>query len=207
MSGIIYYCLDLETTGLREAYHEITELSILRAEDRVQLSKQVKCLNPQNASFDALRITGKTMEDLYHGISPNELVEEVEEFLCEDGATAAHRCLVGHNIITFDKKFLWHLWETNGKRFPFDLYLDTLQMAKSYVKENNLGKTSLKLGSACDLFGIKKASGEHAAKCDTRNAYLLWKKLMEVSDHLKFIKQIPHIIEGELSESEEEFID
>jgi DNA polymerase III epsilon subunit-like protein len=203
MSGLIYYCLDLETTGLKAAFHEITELSILRAEDRVQLSKQVRCLNPQNASFDALRITGKTIGDLSKGISSTELVEEVEFFLAEDNATPAHRCLVGHNIVSFDKKFLWHLWEMQGKRFPFDMYLDTLHMAKAYAKKQQLIKPSLKLGNACDLFGIKKAQGEHAAKADTRNTYLLWKKLMESMDHLEFIKQIPHLIE-QSEEYEEE---
>ena len=52
--SIVYYVIDTETTGLRQNYHEMTEIGIIRAVDRVQLWKPIKCENPQNASFDAL---------------------------------------------------------------------------------------------------------------------------------------------------------
>lgn len=194
MANIIYYCLDLETNGLmsKNNFHEITELSILRAHDRMQLSRQVKVDRPENSSFDALKITGKTIEDLKIGISKRQLVGEVEGFLAEDNLTPEHRCLVGHNIVNFDRKFLWQQWENFNKYFPFSLYLDTLHMSKTHAKKIGLVKPSLKLESACDLFGINKRAGKHNAKSDTQNCYLLWQKLMEVVDHLEHIKRIPH---------------
>jgi DNA polymerase III epsilon subunit-like protein len=195
MSGVVYYVCDLETSGLmwKNNFHEITELSILRAHDRVQLSRQVKVNYPEHASFDALRITGKTVDDLKKGISKQQLINDVEEFLSEDNLTPEHRCLVGHNIINFDRKFLWQQWEVFNKYFPFSLYLDTLNMSKDYAKKIGLVKPSLKLGPACDLLGIEKRAGSHNAKSDTRNCYLLWQKLMDKVDHLEHIKRIPHI--------------
>src|SRR5271165_549294 len=195
MSGIIYYCLDIETNGLmfKGNFHEITELSILRTTDRMQLSRQVKVNKPENSSMDALKITGKTIDDLKKGISKQQLINDVEEFLTEDNLSPEHRCLVGHNVVNFDRKFLWQQWEVFNKIFPFSLYLDTLNMSKDHAKKLGLIKPSLKLEAACDLLGVKKQDGKHNAKSDTRNCYLLWQKLMEKVDHLEHIKRIPHI--------------
>lgn len=197
MSGIVYYALDLETTGLMVEMHEICELSILRAVDKMQLTRMVKVEKPQHASYEALKITNKTIEDLSKGISKPEMIADVESFVNEDGLTPAHRCLVGHNIVAFDKKFLWKAWERENKRFPFDMYLDTLHMSKSYAKKNQLIKPKLNLGAACDLLGIKKTAGEHNAKSDTRNCFLLWEKLMVSVDYLELIKRLPHADEEE----------
>jgi len=195
MPGIVYYCLDIETNGLmfKNNFHEITELSILRTEDRMQLSRQVRVNFPEHSSFDALKITGKTIDDLKKGISKQQLINDVEEFLSEDNTTPEHRCLVGHNVVNFDRKFLWQQWEMFNKQFPLSLYLDTLNMSKDHAKKIGLVKPSLKLEAACDLLGVKKQDGKHNAKSDTRNAYLLWLKLMEKVDHLEHIKRIPHI--------------
>src|SRR5271165_4364936 len=194
MSDIMYYCLDIETNGLmfKNNFHEITELSILRTTDRVQLSRQVKVNYPEHSSIDALKITGKTIDDLKKGISKQQLINDVEEFLSEDNLSSEHRCLVGHNIINFDRKFLWQQWEVFNKYFPFSLYLDTLNMSKDHSKKSGLVKPSLKLEAACDLLGVQKRSGKHNAKSDTQNAYLLWQKLMDKVDHLEHIKRIPH---------------
>src|ERR1700733_15295250 len=198
-NGIKYYLCDLETNGLmwKNNFHEITQISILRADDRMQLSRQVKVDFPNNSSFDALKITGKTIEDLKIGISKRQLIEEVEEFLSEDGLTPEHRCLVGHNIINFDRKFLWQQWEAFGKYFPFSLYLDTLQMSRTHAKKIGLKKPSLKLKAACDLFRAQKDAAVHNAKSDTRSCYFLWQKLMEVVDHLDHIKRMPHCQDNE----------
>ena len=196
---IKFYVLDLETTGLqwKNNFHEICEFSILRADDRVQLSRQVKVKKPQNASIDALRITNKTAEDLKRGIPMEKLIEEVEEFLSEDNIAPDYRCLVGHNVINFDRKFLWQTWDTYGKYFPFSLYLDTMNMTKAFIKKNGLAGHKANLQNACDLLNIKKQAGAHNAKSDTRNTYLLWQKLIETVDHLDFIKCMPHKDENE----------
>jgi DNA polymerase III epsilon subunit-like protein len=194
MSGINFSILDLETTGLMSSnsFHEICELSIIRATDRVQLSRKVKVDNPMNASTDALKVIGKTIDDLKKGISKIQLINDVENFLSEDGLTYEHRCLVGHNIINFDRKFLWQQWESYNKTFPMYLYLDTMQMMRSINKKNGI-KGGANLIAACDYFGIKKvAGGSHNAKSDSQNTFLLWEKLMQEVDYLDFIKRLPH---------------
>ena len=191
--AIAYYVLDLETNGLKYGFHEICELSVLRASDRVQMTRQVKVDNPENSSFDALRITGKTMNDLTIGVSKDQLIKDFENFIGEDNLTPAHRCLVGHNIISFDRKFLLELWESKRKVFPFDLYLDTLHMAKFRVKQagSSYQKPKLNLGAACDFFDVRKVSGQHNAKSDTQNCFLLWEQLMKTGDFLDLIKRMP----------------
>jgi DNA polymerase III epsilon subunit-like protein len=198
MSSIVYYSLDLETNGLvSTGFHEICELSILRVSDRVQLTRQVKVERPENSSLDALKIIKKTAEQLRYGINKSDLIEEVERFVNEDGLTSSHRCLIGHNIIAFDRKFLWSLWEKFNMRFPFDLYLDTFHMAKDYAKKMQLVKPKLNLIAACELFDIKRAKGEHNAKSDTRNCYLLYNELIKYVDYHDHITLMQHKDEEE----------
>jgi DNA polymerase III epsilon subunit-like protein len=192
MSGIIFYVLDLETNGLNHRFHEISELSILRAGDRTQLSRKVRVMKPENSNIDALRITNKTMDDLRKGISPTTLVDEVDNFLAEDGLTADHRCIVGHNAIRFDREFLWTLWARHKRTFPATNWLDTMHLAKAAAKKQQLIKPKLNLSAACDIFGVKKVAGQHNAQDDTRNCYFLWECLMQQIDYLDHIKRMPH---------------
>jgi len=196
MSGLAYYCVDLETSGLRSKYHEVFEISIIRATDRMQLCKNIRCEFPERSSYDALQVTGKTLVDLEQGLTREKVVDECEKFFAEDGLTPAHRCIVGHNIYTFDRKFLHALWESVGKEFPAHLWMDTIPMIKCYAKQIGLVKPRVNLHAACDIAGIKKFAQAHSAKIDSRNSYLLWKNLVEDKkmDHLNFIKTAAHTI-------------
>ena len=193
-----YYVVDTETTGLRHNYHEVTEVGIIRCKDRVQLWRQVKCFYPERASFDALNITNKTIEDLYNGYNPSQVVAECNKFFSEDGLTPAHRCIVAHNA-NFDKKFLHSLWQSQNQIFPANLWLDTMALTREYAKKIGLVKPKINLQSACDIVGIKKLAGAHSAKVDCRNTYLLHKDLVEAKkiDYLPFIKTAAHFIEDE----------
>lgn len=196
MSSLVYYIVDTETTGLKVGYHEMTEIGIIRATDRVQLWRQIKCEKPENASYDALAITKKTLADLNNGHDKKSVVEECNKFFNQDGLTPQHRCIVGHNIFSFDKRFLFDLWESVGETFPAALWLDTIPMTKKYAKDIGLVKPKVNLHAACDIVGIKKLSDSHNAKVDSRNSYLLWKNLVEEKkiDHLPFIKTAAHEI-------------
>jgi DNA polymerase III epsilon subunit-like protein len=193
---LAYYIIDTETNGLKSGYHTMTEIGIIRAADRVQLWRNIKCETPERSSFDALAITKKTLADLERGYSREEVVAECEKFFAEDGLTPAHRCIVGHNIFTFDKRFLFALWESVGKEFPATLWLDTIPMTKQYAKDIGLIKPRVNLHAACDIVGVKKLSDSHNAKVDSRNTYLLWKNLVEDKkiDHLPFVKTAEHKI-------------
>lgn len=190
--GIHYYVLDIETNGLVDYMHSICEVSIIRAADKVQLSRQVRVDNPQNSSIDSLRIIKKSMADLYNGISKHQMIEDIERFVGEDNLTPEHRCLVGHNIINFDRRFLWKEWTKHNKQFPFALYLDTLQLMRVFGKKLGLKKPKINLVASCDMMMINRVAGEHNAISDTRNTYLLFMKLKEELDILEHIKRMPH---------------
>ena len=196
-----FYIIDTETTGLRVKYHEITEVSIIRCSDRVQLTEMVRCENPERASIDALTITGKTIDDLYSGNSKEYVVSKIDKFLNEDGLTPAHRCFVAHNA-SFDMKFLHALYEEVNKICPINLWLDTISLTRQFAKENGIIKPKVNLEAACNLLQIKKVAGKHNSKSDSRNTYLLHKELIENRkvDYLPFIKTATHSIAEEEKE-------
>ncbi len=201
--SLIYYVIDTETTGLKAGFHEMTEIGIIRCTDRVQLWRQIKCLYPERANFDALAITNKTMSDLERGHDSEVVVAECEKFFGEDGATPAHRCIVAHNA-AFDRKFLHALWEQCGKEFPANLWLDTMSLTRQYLKDSGIEaeykarkeKPLFNLHASCDHVGVKKISEAHNAKVDSRNAYLLHRSLVEDKkvNYLPFIKTAIHSV-------------
>jgi DNA polymerase III alpha subunit (gram-positive type) len=204
---INYYILDTETTGLKVGDQEVVEISIIRCSDKHQLTRTIRALKPKNASYDALMITGKTMKDLERGISKIEAINDVDEFLQQDGLTPAHRCVVAHNA-SFDRRFLHHMWEEQSRSFMADLWLDTIPFAKRLAADMGQPKAKVKLDAAMDLFGLKKYGGMHTAKGDTRNTYVLWKHLMDSNlEYIDLIKQVPHrkiddVTEEDLSDFE-----
>jgi len=191
--SLFYYVIDTETTGLKSNYHEMTEIGIIRCSDRVQLWRQIKCVYPERANFDALAITKKSLADLEMGHDAASVVQECEKFFAEDGGTPAHRCIVAHNA-PFDRKFLHALWEQQGKEFPAHLWLDTMSLTREYAKKNGIVKPKVNLHASCDLVGVKKISEAHNAKVDSRNTYLLHRNLTEEKgvDYLPFIKTAIH---------------
>lgn len=201
MSEIRYYILDLETTGLNHKVQECTEISIIRASDKLQLTRMIKCDFPERASLDALRITGKSLEDLKRGETKIDVVNKCNDFFAEDGCHPKDRCIVGHNIINFDKKFLHALWESQGKEFPANLWLDTMQLTKQLYKNKGI-KEKANLEASCNFLGIRKNAAAHSARGDSRSTYLLWKKLLESGvDYLPYLKCYPHnVIEEDVND-------
>src|SRR5579885_2444747 len=205
MSGLHYYVIDTETTGLKSNYHEMSEIGIIRCTDRVQLWRQIKCVYPERANFDALAITKKTLADLENGHDAKAVVEECNRFFAEDGSTPAGRCIVAHNA-PFDRKFLHALWELHGHEFPAHLWLDTISLTKEFLKNADqsqlkiaktaTGRVSTQLHACCYIVGVKKISEAHNAKVDSRNTYLLHRNLVEEKkvDYLPFIKTAIHTI-------------
>jgi DNA polymerase III epsilon subunit-like protein len=208
MSGINFYVIDTETTGLKSAYHEVCEIGIIRCTDRVQLYRHIKCEYPERASFDALNITKKSIDDLSIGIDKYQAVADCEKFFSEDGLSSKHRCIVAHNA-PFDRKFLHALWKSCGKVFPADLWLDTISLTKEYAKKIGLIKPKVNLHAACDMVGIKKISSAHNAKSDSRNTYLLHKDLIEIKkiDYLPFVKTSSQEVVNSLEEYDMSLLD
>lgn len=199
-----YYIIDTESSGLSSSYHELIEISIIRCSDRVQLTEFIKCDYPERANYDALKIQNKTMADLEYGSSKEEVISKIDKFINEDGLTPGHRCLIAHNA-PFDKRFIHALYDKVSKRCPVDLWLCTMALTKQYAKSIGLVKPKVNLKAACDMVGIKQISGAHASKVDSRNTYMLHKKLVDdlKVDYLPLIKTAAHSVAKDERDDEE----
>ncbi len=193
-----YYIVDTETTGTKDSYHEITQISIIRCSDKKQLNKFIKAEHPERTSEQALTYTGRTMADILKGGPKEDAVEICDKFFLEDGATPEQRCIVGHNIISFDKRFLHALWSSVGKEFPANIWLDTLPYIKAYSKQNNLNEKKFTLENALRIVGATPVAGEfHDAKIDTRNNFLLYEALTKSGvAPVPYMKRFAHEIGG-----------
>jgi DNA polymerase III epsilon subunit-like protein len=192
MTGIQFIILDSETTGFDSKVHEVNEVSLIRYDSKVQLTEFIKCDYPEKASYDALKATNKTIEDLLKGKTRKEVLLKMNDFLNSDGLTSAHRCFVAHNA-KFDKRFIHALYDKENIRCPVDLWLCTMNMTKAYIKKMGQ-KSKANLQAACEFVGVKRINGAHASQVDTRNTYFLFKNLIEDKqmDYLPFIETFPH---------------
>jgi DNA polymerase III epsilon subunit-like protein len=197
MSGLKYYIVDTETTGLKADYHEMVEISIIRAEDRKQLSRFIKAEFPQRANPEALKIIQKTPKDLLLGEPKEAVIEAIDYFLAQDGLTPEHRVMVAHNA-PFDRRFCHALYAKVNKSFPAHCWLDTKTLIKEKLIKDGISKPKgLDLKGAMMHIGAKAFEGEHNAVVDSRNCYVLWKTAMDSGvNYLSHIKRSPHIIGG-----------
>lgn len=184
---IQYYIVDVETTGLSTKLHEITEFSIIRCKDKLNYFSEVRCDHPESASLDALRITGKTQDDLLRGISKKEACEGIINFLEKDGSEAKYRCIVGHNI-AFDKKFLLYMFDEENFVLPVTMWLDTMALTRNLMKKTGSKGQKASLEASCKFVGSKMINQFHNSKTDSRNTYYLWESLKQQVDYLPFIK-------------------
>lgn len=197
MSGLAYYVIDTETTGLKPDWHEITQISIIRFEDRHQISKFIRARYPKRANPEALRITGKTEADLRIGEDRVTAVEAIDKFIRSDGLTDEHRCMIAHNA-PFDKNFCHALWKSVGKVFPAICWADSKTLAKTWAVKLGIEKPKLSLAAALEFTGIVPVPGQHNAISDSRNTYLLWKKGVESGvDYFPAIKRYPQVQEDQ----------
>lgn len=191
--GLNFYVIDVETNGLKAGWHEITQISIIRNEDRNQLSKYIRIQYPNRTNPESLTVTGRTMADLKVGVSKEEVVNACQDFLLSDGQTEEHRCIIAHNG-SFDRRFCHSLWDSCGKVFPASLWLDTAQCAKYHLTRHlGMEKPSVKLDSCMDHFGLTKRGQAHNSIVDTQHTFILYDHLRKENfDFLPYIKRFPH---------------
>lgn len=201
--NIHYYVIDTETSGTKSGWHEVNQISIIRCSDRFQLNKYIKAEYPERVNPNALKYTNRVYADLLKGDSKEYVVNFCNDFFNEDGATPEQRCIIGHNIWNFDRKFLQEMWASVNQEFPANLWLDTIPYIKSFMKKKGLTETKHNLTLACQMVGVNPKPGAHNAIVDTQNNYLLWKALKEThkistispQDGTSIIKRSEHRLE------------
>jgi len=202
---ISFFIVDTETTGLSAVSHEVVEFSAIRVSDKTQISRTIKAQFPKNASLDALKITGKTIYDLYNGISRKQAVEDIENFFDSDNSSIESRCIIAHNGINFDRRMLHAMWEKENRIFPANLWIDTMPIVRDYAKKIGIQKPKVNLTAALEMVKIGSQNNLHTAKGDARATYKLWMRLLEEGiDYLQYIKRLPHKEEEDSFENSHE---
>lgn len=174
--------IDLETTGLDPARHEILEIGAVIArpvegsnsqwEIADELDLKVKPAHLETAEPEALRINGYNDGAWLFAVS----LEPAMKTLADQIADAT---VVAQNV-TFDWSFLERAFrQTNLAPQIFYHKLDLASMAfgKLYQRDNFQKYT---LRALCDYFGVKH-TGAHSALADARASFAVFQKLMALS--------------------------
>lgn len=124
-----YVVFDLETTGMSYVNDNIIEISAIKVEKGTVMDTYSTLVNPKRyIPYQATKVNGITDEM----VADAPLIETaLGAFL----AFAGNYVLVGHNIQSFDLKFIYEAAQNlYGKTVDND-YIDTLPMAKSCLPQ------------------------------------------------------------------------
>ena len=152
-----YVVFDLETTGISAAYDQVVEISAVKVEGGVVTGEFTTLVNPlMPIPYAASQVNGIT-DDMVAG-SPL-FMQALGEFL----DFAGERVLVGHNIHSFDMRFIYRDARKFWNLIPDNDYIDTLQMARQVLPKLRHHR----LVDLAEHYGIS-AAGAHRALADCR---------------------------------------
>ena len=152
-----YVVFDLETTGISCTSDEVVEISAVKVENRVIVDEFSTLVNPgMPIPAVASEVNGITDDMVQDSPAFEEVLRDFVDFIGDF-------TLVGHNIHTFDMKFIQRdALKYFGRQIGND-YIDTLQIARLYLTE--LGHH--RLTDLADHYGID-SEGAHRALNDCR---------------------------------------
>lgn len=176
-----YVVFDLETTGVSCRYDEVVEISAIKVDNHETVSEFTTLVNPKRRiPYQASQVNGIT----------DDMVEDAPAFetaLADFFAFAGDYALVGHNIHTFDMKFIYRDSEKYFGRIPKNDYIDTLTLARSYLPQLKHHK----LTDLADYYGIS-TTGAHRALNDCRMNQAVYECLgKEIGQNPSFVKKCP----------------
>ena len=151
-----YVCFDLETTGFGKTA-EIIEIGAIKVRDGTTVDKFSELVKPTNRiSGVVTALTGISQNDVADARNISEVLPDFLEFIGND-------ILVGHNIASFDMKFLYRDFEKYmGLILPND-FVDTLRLAKIVFPDWK----HRRLGDLANYYGISTV-GAHRALTDCK---------------------------------------
>ena len=152
-----YVVFDLETTGISAARDQVVEISAVKVERGQVVEEFSTLVNPQMPiPFYASQVNGITDQMV---VASPLFAEALAGFLDFAGDSV----LVGHNIHSFDMKFIWRDARKFWNKIPGNDYIDTLHMARMCLPQ--LGHH--KLVDLAAYYGISP-EGAHRALNDCR---------------------------------------
>ena len=163
-----YVVFDLETTGVSPSNDEVVEISALKVENGLVSSEFSTLVNPgQHIPYFASEVNGIT-DDMVADAPCFE--KALKDFLAFTGDLV----LVGHNIHSFDMKFIYRdTARYFGKTVGND-YADTLYLARAVYPLLSCHK----LTYLADYLGLS-TEGAHRALNDCRMTLVLYEKIGE----------------------------
>lgn len=168
-----YVVFDLETTGISVTSDEVVEISAVRVRAGRIVNEFSTLVNPgRPIPRAASRVNGITDEMVKNAPQFHEALGAFLEFVGNDA-------LVGHNIHTFDMKFLYRDAERFFGKLPDNDYVDTLQLARRCLPQ----LSAYKLVDLAGFYGISP-EGAHRALNDCRMNQQVFERLgQELQKH------------------------
>ena len=152
-----YVVFDLETTGVSPYNDEVIEISAVKARKGKVVEEFSELVNPKRTiPFAASRVNNITDDMVSDAPFFDEVLRHFLEFVGED-------VLVGHNIQSFDMKFIYRDCERYFHQLITNDYVDTLILAKRCFPEWR----HRRLGDLAGYYGIS-TQGAHRALADCR---------------------------------------
>lgn len=160
--------VDIETTGLEPALHEIIEISLIDAQGQTLLHTKIKPEHLDTAEPKALEINGYNEEAWADAVAWDDVALKVKEELTDV-------VILGQNV-SFDMGFIKTALTkasvgTKGVSYHT---VDTVTLAYEHLVP--CGLRSVSLGAVCDFLGISN-EGAHTALADTQRTLAVYKVL------------------------------
>lgn len=163
-----YVIFDLETTGVSSRWDEVVEISAIKVENGEITGEFSSLVNPgRHIPDDASAVNGITDEMVAEAPYFSTVLEDFFEFVGDF-------VLIGHNIHTFDMKFIYRDAEKYFGKVPGNDYIDTLRLAKNYLPQ----LYRYRLVDLAEHYGISTA-GAHRALNDCRMNQIVYEHLAE----------------------------
>ena len=160
-----YVLFDLETTGTSSNYDEVIEISAVKVQSGVIVGEFSQLVNPGKSIPYAASMVNHITDDM---------VAEAPEF---EEILQAFSILVGHNINSFDMKFLYRDSERYFGQTVTNDYIDTLKLARLCLPD--LGHH--RLSDLAQYYGIS-TEGAHRALNDCRMNQQVFEQLAKEMD-------------------------
>lgn len=163
-----YVVFDLETTGTNPNQDVIIEVSAVKVVKRQITDTFSRLVNPKRPiPYYATAVNGITDEMVAGEPGIKEILPEFFAFIGDE-------ILVGHNIHTFDMKFIWNAAEALFGKTVSNDYIDTLPMARQCLPQ----LSHYKLVDIASYYKISTA-GAHRALNDCMMNQQCFEKMSE----------------------------
>ena len=179
-----YVVFDLETTGVSCNSDDVVEISAIKVIGGEVVDEFTTLVNPgRPIPYHASEVNGITDDMVKDSPFFEEVLFDFLEFIGDS-------VLVGHNIHTFDIKFLYRDAERFWGETIGNDYIDTLQIARIYLPQ----LSHYKLVDLAKHYGISTV-GAHRALNDCRMNQIVFeqlaKEMVNPSEDAKAVKKCP----------------